>query len=199
MRTLGLVVLCVCVLAPVAALAQQVVAPGAAAQGPQVVLQVEEKDPGHARALALWPIFGPIAGANYAGSSPDSGEIPASLRSTGAKYALANTAEIFGSALVGYFVGQGSESEDEKIVTESDGSKKRVTERNESGRWIGLGAGAGLGLIVATITNTGAGAKYADYCVRYNRKLYEKFQWAPPQVSVGPNGETSVALAVKFR
>ena len=199
MKSMVLLVMCVFLLAPVAALAQQVVAPGAAAQGPQVILQVEEKDSGHARALALWPIFGPIAGANYAGSSPDSGDIPASLKRTATTYALANTAEIFGGALVGYFVGQGSESEDEKIVTESDGSKKRVTERNESGRWIGLGAGAGLGLIVATITNTGAGAKYADTCVRYNRKLYEKFQWTPPQVSVGPNGETGVALAVRFR
>ncbi|MCC6157523.1 MAG: hypothetical protein IT350_05670 [Deltaproteobacteria bacterium] len=168
-------------------------------QGPQVVLQVEEKDPAHARAMALWPIFGPIAGANYAGSSPDSGNIPESLKRTARTYALANTGEILGIAALGYFVGQGTESEDKKIVTEADGSKKQVTEEDHNGRWIGLGVGAGVGLIVATITNTGAGAKYADYCVRYNRKLYEKFQWTPPQVSVGPNGETSVAPAVRFR
>ena len=164
----------------------------------KVILQVEEKNPRHAKAVTLWPIFGPIAGANYAGFSPDSIEIPSSLRKTARSYVLINTGEILGGGLLGYFVGQGLEEEDTKTTTYADGREKIEKERNETGRWIGLGAGAGIGIIAAIITNTRAGTKYAEYCVKYNKKLYEKFEWQPPVVGMGQNGETYIRVALKF-
>lgn len=152
-------------------------------QPPQVILHVYEKNPRHAYNLALWPIFGPIASAAYAGSSYLSIDTPSHLSATAAIFCAVNIIEIGLGAGIGYASAEDPKNKSDTPTTEE---------------WIGLGGGIGVGLIVSTLTNVIAGRSFARSCIQYNWELYEKFKWSPPSVSFRRDGTTSVLMAFEF-
>ncbi len=154
----------------------------------RVVLNVQEKNPRHAYWLTLWPVFGPFVGAEYAGSSPVSSSIPASLTKRAWIFAAIDFAEIAAGAGLGYWIGMSAEPETTESYTEEHNGvvlhgTRGTGEKQEGNRWIGLGVGAALGMIGSVVTNIAPAGFNANYCVEYNRKLHEEFRWRAPEVS----------------
>ncbi len=163
----------------------------------RVVLNVHEKDPRHAYWMTLWPVVGPIMGAEYAGSSPLSATIPSALSSRAWVFAAIDFAEIVGLAGAGYGIGLAAEPENVSYHTNDEGVRIKRTEPANQNRWIGLGAGFALGMIASVVTNIFPAGANADYCVEYNRKLHEEFRWRAPEL--GFDGDAySVTLGFSF-
>jgi len=171
---------------------------GESVQDPQVILQVQEKDPMHAKKLALCPIIGPIIGAQYSGYTPTSLTLTPRLKRAAIIYPIVNVVEIFGFAGIGYAAGFETEDEVKSTFTNSEGKIVTRTEFESEKRWIGLGVGVGTGIIASLITNVFAGKVYAEHCVNYNKKLHENFQWQTPQVGISKNGYTFFVTSFYF-
>lgn len=123
-----------------------------------ITLVVNEKEPAMAYSLALFPVFGPSASANYVSQSPLDWKVDEEL----GKKALRQTLLNLGTIAAGVFLD----------ISRSDSDFGFVPLFTQ------------IAFLASTIHNQSFGNEMAEVAVNYNKDLHIKFNWTYPQISV---------------